>query len=52
VLVLHDLLGLSVHSARFVQNFMEGQRNVQDALKAFVQAVKSGESPREEHSYR
>jgi 3-methyl-2-oxobutanoate hydroxymethyltransferase len=52
VLVLHDLLGLSVHSARFVQNFMEGQRNVQDALKAFVQAVKSGEYPREEHSYR
>ncbi len=52
VLVLHDLLGLSVHSARFVQNFMEGQRNIQDALKAFVQAVKSGEYPREEHSYR
>jgi len=52
VLVLHDLLGLSVHSARFVQNFMEGQRNIQDALRAFVQAVKSGEYPRTEHSYR
>ncbi|MCP5167957.1 MAG: 3-methyl-2-oxobutanoate hydroxymethyltransferase [Pseudomonadales bacterium] len=52
VLVLHDLLGLSGHSARFVQNFMEGQRNIQDALKAFVQAVKSGDYPREEHSYR
>lgn len=52
VLVLHDLLGLSVHSARFVQNFMEGQGTIQDALRAFVQAVKSGEYPRDEHSYR
>ncbi|MFC1578894.1 3-methyl-2-oxobutanoate hydroxymethyltransferase [Pseudomonadota bacterium] len=52
VLVLHDLLGLSGHSARFVQNFMEGQGNIQGALQAFVQAVKSGDYPREEHSYR
>ena len=52
VLVLHDLLGLSDHTPRFVQNFMQGQDNIQDALKAFVRAVKSGEYPREEHSYR
>ena len=52
VLVMHDLLGLSGHAARFVQNFMEGQDNIQGALKAFVQAVKSGAYPREEHSYR
>ncbi len=49
---LHDLLGLSGHSARFVQNFMEGQGSIQDALKAFVDAVKSGDYPREEHTYR
>jgi 3-methyl-2-oxobutanoate hydroxymethyltransferase len=51
VLVMHDLLGLSAHTARFVQNFMEGQATIQDALKAFVEAVKAGEYPREEHSY-
>ncbi len=52
VLVLHDLLGRSGHSARFVQNFMEGQGSIQGALKAFVDAVKSGDYPREEHTYR
>ncbi len=51
VLVMHDLLGLSEHTARFVENFMAGQGSIQGALEAFVQAVKSGEYPREEHSY-
>jgi len=52
VLVMHDLLGLTGHGARFVENFMEGQNTIQQGLKAFVDAVKSGEYPREEHSYR
>jgi 3-methyl-2-oxobutanoate hydroxymethyltransferase len=52
VLVMHDLLGLTVHQARFVQNFMAGQSTIQGALKAFVDAVKSGEYPTEEHSYQ
>jgi 3-methyl-2-oxobutanoate hydroxymethyltransferase len=52
VLVLHDLLGLSAHTARFVENFMAGQATIQGALKAFVDAVKSGAYPREEHTYR
>jgi len=51
VLVMHDLLGLSEHTARFVQNFMEGQSSIQGALQAFVQAVKTGEYPQQEHSY-
>ncbi|WP_116367235.1 3-methyl-2-oxobutanoate hydroxymethyltransferase [Parahaliea mediterranea] len=51
VLVMHDLLGLSGHSPKFVQNFMAGANSVQGALSAFVQAVKAGEYPREEHSY-
>ncbi|PLW83894.1 3-methyl-2-oxobutanoate hydroxymethyltransferase [Kineobactrum sediminis] len=51
VLVMHDLLGLSQHSARFVQNFMEGQNTIQSALQAFVAAVKAGEYPRDEHTY-
>jgi 3-methyl-2-oxobutanoate hydroxymethyltransferase len=51
VLVVHDLLGLTEHTARFVQNFMAGQASIQAALAAFVAAVKSGEYPGEEHSY-
>jgi 3-methyl-2-oxobutanoate hydroxymethyltransferase len=51
VLVMHDMLGLSQHSARFVQNFMTDSNSIQEALGAFVQAVKSGAYPREEHSY-
>jgi 3-methyl-2-oxobutanoate hydroxymethyltransferase len=51
VLVMHDLLGLSDHTPRFVQNFMQGQPSVQDALRAFVEAVKSGSYPAPEHSY-
>jgi 3-methyl-2-oxobutanoate hydroxymethyltransferase len=51
VLVMHDLLGLTAHTARFVQNFMEGQNSIQGGLQAFVDAVKSGEYPREEHTY-
>jgi 3-methyl-2-oxobutanoate hydroxymethyltransferase len=52
VLVMHDLLGLSEHSPRFVENFMQGRASVQEALQAFVAAVKAGEYPRPEHSYQ
>lgn len=52
VLVMHDLLGLSEHSARFVENFMTGRTSIQSALQAFVEAVKTGDYPREEHSYQ
>lgn len=51
VLVMHDLLGLSDHQPRFVENFMTGDRSIQDAFRAFVEAVKSGDYPREEHCY-
>jgi 3-methyl-2-oxobutanoate hydroxymethyltransferase len=51
VLVLHDMLGLSERTPKFVQNFMSDANTVQDALKAFVDAVKTGAYPRPEHSY-
>ena len=51
VLVLHDMLGMTETAPKFVQNFMEGAPSIQDALKAFVDAVKAGEYPREEHTY-
>jgi 3-methyl-2-oxobutanoate hydroxymethyltransferase len=52
VLVMHDMLGLSGHTPRFVKNFMHGQATIQDALRAFVEAVKAGEYPAAEHSYQ
>jgi 3-methyl-2-oxobutanoate hydroxymethyltransferase len=51
VLVMHDMLGLSSHSPRFVKNFMDGQASIQDALRSFVTAVKAGDYPAPEHSY-
>ncbi|MEO0438022.1 MAG: 3-methyl-2-oxobutanoate hydroxymethyltransferase [Pseudomonadota bacterium] len=51
VLVMHDLLGLSSHTPRFVQNFMQGSDSVQDALKSFVLAVKDGSYPTPDQSY-
>ncbi|MFK7828535.1 MAG: 3-methyl-2-oxobutanoate hydroxymethyltransferase [Congregibacter sp.] len=51
VLVMHDLLGLSTHQPRFVQNFMQGQDSIQNALAAFVTAVKDGSYPGPEQSY-
>ncbi|MEM6485675.1 MAG: 3-methyl-2-oxobutanoate hydroxymethyltransferase [Pseudomonadota bacterium] len=51
VLVMHDLLGLSPHTPRFVQNFMDGSRSIQEALRAFVSSVKDGRYPTREQSY-
>ncbi len=46
VLVLHDMLGLSPGpTARFVRNFMDGSASVSDALRAYVNAVKTGHFP-------
>lgn len=52
VLVMHDLLGVYPgKKARFVKNFMEGADSIQSAVKAYVQAVKTGEFPGPEHSF-
>ena len=53
VLVLHDMLGLSSgRLPRFVRNFMDGATSVQDAVRAYVQAVKAGEFPQPQvHTY-
>ena len=51
VLVLHDLLGLSPRVPRFVRNFMAETGSVQDALAAFVAAVKAGDFPAGAHTY-
>ncbi|PRC91024.1 3-methyl-2-oxobutanoate hydroxymethyltransferase [Solimicrobium silvestre] len=52
VLVMHDLLGVFPgKKARFVKNFMDGQTNIDDAIKAYVAAVKDGSFPAPEHCF-
>jgi len=46
VLVLHDMLGIHLGKApRFVRNFMAGNSSVQEALAAYVRAVKARQFP-------
>ena len=52
VLVLHDMLGVYPgKKARFVKNFMQGASSIDDAVKAYVTAVKDGSFPASEHCY-
>jgi 3-methyl-2-oxobutanoate hydroxymethyltransferase len=51
VLVLHDMLGVYPRpSPKFSKNFMAGQPSIDDAIKAYVAAVKQGRFPGPEHS--
>lgn len=52
VLVMHDLLGVFPgKKARFVKNFMEGQTSIEEAIKAYVTAVKNVSFPAPEHCF-
>jgi 3-methyl-2-oxobutanoate hydroxymethyltransferase len=52
VLVLHDMLDIYPgRKARFVKNFLAGASGVQDAIRRYVDAVKSGAFPAPEHSF-
>lgn len=53
VLVFQDMLGLAVgrKPPRFARNFLQGLDSVQAATRAFVQAVRDGSFPGEEHLY-
>lgn len=56
VLVLHDMLGLAPHPARFVKNFLtvdqcKSDNLILDAIKAYHRAVKDGAYPAPEHCY-
>jgi 3-methyl-2-oxobutanoate hydroxymethyltransferase len=37
--------------ARFVRNFMEGQTSVEGAVRAYLNAVKDGSFPAQEHCF-
>jgi len=52
VLVLQDLLGIFAgKSPRFAKNFMQGAASIQDAVAAYVLAVKDSSFPAAEHSF-
>ncbi len=52
VLVMHDMLGVFPgRKARFVRNFMEGAASIDDAVSAYVRAVKEGSFPAMEHCF-
>lgn len=52
VLVLHDMLGIFPGKRpRFVKDFMEGQPNIESAVRAYVAAVKEGTFPGPEHVF-
>ena len=52
VLVLHDMLGVYPgRKAKFVRNFMDGAASIDDAVKAYVKAVKTGAFPGPENCY-
>tara|TARA_R110001583_G_scaffold44346_8_gene140531 strand:- start:30 stop:821 length:792 start_codon:yes stop_codon:yes gene_type:complete len=51
VLVLHDLLGITEKTARFVRNFAEGSSSIADALGRYNDAVANGSFPADEHSF-
>jgi 3-methyl-2-oxobutanoate hydroxymethyltransferase len=52
ILVLYDILDITTgRKPRFVQNFMTGVGDNREALKRYVEAVRSGAYPAAEHSF-
>lgn len=52
IMVLHDLLGISPITPKFVKNFLEGSTGgIPGAIADYVKAVKAGTFPGPEHSY-
>ncbi|MEA5096939.1 MAG: 3-methyl-2-oxobutanoate hydroxymethyltransferase, partial [Burkholderiaceae bacterium] len=52
VLVMHDMLGVFPgKKARFVKDFMQGQTSIENAVKAYIAAVKDGSFPAQEHCF-
>lgn len=52
ILVLYDVLDITAgRKPKFSKNFMEGRGSPLEALKAYAEAVKSGEYPGPEHCF-
>lgn len=52
IMVLHDVLGVSPITPKFVKNFLaESKNGIPGAIQDYVQAVKSGTFPDDEHCF-
>ncbi|MEX0618911.1 MAG: 3-methyl-2-oxobutanoate hydroxymethyltransferase [Pseudohongiellaceae bacterium] len=52
IMVLHDVLGISPITPKFVKNFLpESSNGIPGAIKAYVDAVKQGRFPAREHCF-
>jgi 3-methyl-2-oxobutanoate hydroxymethyltransferase len=51
VLVLHDMLGISPRAPKFSQDFIGTGASIPQALSAYVQAVKAGTFPQDQHCF-
>jgi 3-methyl-2-oxobutanoate hydroxymethyltransferase len=51
VLVIYDILGISGRQPKLSKNFLEESSSIQDAVKSYVTAVKSGDFPATEHQF-
>ncbi len=52
VLVLYDVLGLIQEPPKFSKNFLQGEHNIESAVRAYVKAVKTGAFPAAEHRFQ
>lgn len=53
VLVLYDMLGLTPSRApKFTKNFLRENEDIPAALRAYVEEVKNGKFPTDEHSFK
>jgi 3-methyl-2-oxobutanoate hydroxymethyltransferase len=51
VLVVNDILGITPKPPKFCKNFLTESNSINEALTAYVTAVKSGEFPKIEHGF-
>ncbi len=51
IMVLHDVLGVSPITPKFVKNFLRDAEDIPAAIQAYVDAVKSKSFPAEEHCF-
>ncbi len=52
VLVTYDMLGISPRTPKFTHNFLADSGDIQSALSAYGEAVRSGQFPRPEHGFK
>lgn len=51
IMVLHDVLGVSPITPKFVKNFLRDAEDIPSAISAYVEAVKSMSFPADEHCF-